>query len=358
MLLAYRRVLERWKALLILGSLAASLLVFELGFRALESALGVDRELLGRFRRFVLSEGRVATFAPHPYTLYTRRPGDKGVNSLGFLDDEVDRSRRPDVPRIACLGSSTTESGNALHHQGSYPHFLAAFLKQRMGREVEVLNFGMSGWTSAETLVNYLLVVQDYVPDVVLIHEAVNDAEPRAWPDFREDYSHYRKPWTDLKFPWGYRALVWLSDAFVYRELRSNNDFEDIPVTWEPAGPYRFGGGLLPPGTALPFRRNVRTIVEHVRLRAGHAVLITMPYDLRRSDQGAAVYRSAIDEHNAILRELAREQGVTLVDLDAQARGRFESLAPFFFELVHLTPEGNRWKAEAIAGALLAGRLL
>jgi hypothetical protein len=83
-----------------------------------------------------------------------------------------------------------------------------------------------------------------------------------------------------------------------------------------------------------------------------------MPYDLRLSDQGVAVFRAALDEHNAILRELARDHDATLVDLDALAREDFEALKPSFTDLVHMTPAGNRWKAQAIAEAVLAGKLL
>jgi lysophospholipase L1-like esterase len=267
--------------------------------------------------------------------------------------------KRQGVLRIACLGSSTTEGGNPLHHGGSWPYFLDEILTEKLGRDVEVMNFGMTGWTTAETLVNYFLVVQDFNSDVVLIHEAVNDAEPRAWPGFRADYAHYRQPWTYPELSWGYRALVGLSDAFAYRELRRDPEIaDDIPVTREPAGAYLFADGKLPPGTEQAFRRNVRTIVEHVRLHGGRAGLITMPYDLSAAEQGVAVYRSGLDEHNAILRALAREQGATLVDLDALARERINDLRPSFLDLVHMAPEGNRWKAQAIAEALLAAKLL
>jgi lysophospholipase L1-like esterase len=347
------------KSLLLTGSLAALLLLLELGFRMLEGPLGVSREQVRRVRRIVLGDESARSFAPRPHTLYVRQPADPRVNDLGFFGGDFRRDKRPGVPRIACLGSSTTEGGNALDHAGSYPHFLAEILRQRVGSEIEVLNFGISGWTSAETLLNYLLVVQDFTPDIVLVHEAVNDADPRAWPGFRNDYSHYRKPWRAEELSWGYRLLVRLSDAFVYRELSQDPEVaDDIPVSREPAGPFTFSDGKLPSGTEYPFLRNVRTIVEHVGLRGGHTVLVTMPYDLSQTDQGMAAYRAGLDEHNAILRELARRQNAMLVDLDAQARERFQRLKPFFLDLVHVTPEGNRWKAAAIADALLAGKLL
>jgi lysophospholipase L1-like esterase len=221
---------------------------------------------------------------------------------------------------------------------------------------VEVLNFGMAGWTTAETMVNYFLVVQDYAPDVVVIHEAANDVDPRRWPGFRADYSHYRKPWGEVHYSLLYRLLVRFSDIFAASQMRDPSAFDIAAVvTRVPNGPLRDGGGTLPPETAVAFRRNVETIAEHVRLHGGHAVLATVPYDPQAV--GLAVYRNGIDDNNRILRELCRKDGFILADVDARGRERPGGTHPFFLDLVHMTPEGNRFKAEVIADAVLQAGL-
>ena len=98
-------------------------------------------------------------------------------------------------------------------------------------------------------------------------------------------------------------------------------------------------------------------MAEHVRLRGGVPVLVTMPCD-PRADATFVHYRAAIDEHNQILRDLAREHGFALVDLDALARARPDGLHSSFLDIVHMTPEGNRFKAEAIADTLIAEGLV
>ena len=345
-------------ALRLAAGAACALVALELGFRALSRPLGLDLERLARFRAFVASGGETTQFAAHPHVVYTRTPADPSVNALGFLDREFVREKPAGVLRIACLGSSTTEGGNSAQREGSYPHFLAGFLEQRSARTVETLNFGVAGWTTAETLVNYFLVVQDFAPDVVLIHEAVNDVEPRAWPGFASDYSHYRRPWHDVRFSAVFKLLVRASDAFAAAQMRRVEAFGLGAAVNRPAeGRYQFDGGRLPPETAAPFRRNVRTIAEHVRLRGGTPVLITMPYDPERA-RDAPVFHVGLDEHNALLRELARADGYLLVDLDDMARRRPDALRGRFLDLVHVTPEGNRFKAEAIADALLAAKLI
>jgi lysophospholipase L1-like esterase len=345
-------------ALRVVTVVALGLVGLELGFRALERPLLLDRERLTRFRDFVRSGGETAQYMAHPYVVYVRNPADPHVNALGFLDREFARQKPLSALRIACLGSSTTEGGNSAHREGSYPYFLERILGQKSERTVEALNFGMAGWTTAETLVNYFLVVQDFAPDVVLIHEAVNDVEPRAWPGFASDYSHYRRPWQDVRFSSASRLLVQESDAFAAAQMRRTEIFGLGAAVNRPAeGRYRFDGANLPPETAAPFRRNVRTIAEHVRLRGGQPVLITMPYHAARA-RDQAPFRAGLDEHNALLRELAREEGFLLVDLDELARQQPDGLQGHFLDLVHMTPEGNRFKAEAIAQALLAAEVL
>lgn len=351
-------MVDKGKAFLLLGATAASLVALELGFRLLAPRLGVDRARLEALRDFVWTGGETAQYEPRAHVVYARPSSVPGVNRLGFLDSDFPKEKRPGVPRIACLGSSTTEGGNSLHHEGSYPYFLKQILEQRTRHPVETMNFAMAGWTTAETMVNYFLVVQDYAPDIVLIHEAVNDVEPRVWPGFRPDYSHYRRPWKELRFSLAYRLLVRFSDAFAAYQLR-RVDSLGLPavVVRPPEGPYQFAGGRLPPETAVAFRRNIRTIAEHVRLRGGQPVLVTMPYDRVRA-ASLPVFQAGIDDNNRILRELAKEQGFLLVDLDALVRARPDGLRPLFLDLVHLEPEGNRFKAQSIAEALLAQGLL
>ena len=347
---------DRRTLILLLGTTALFGLGLELSFRLLEPRLGVDRQRLQALRDHVASGGLVGLHEPRAHVLYARPPGMAGVNSLGFNDDEFPLARTPGALRIACLGSSTTEGGNPLGHEGSYPRLLKHVLEERTGRPVEVLNFGMAGWTTAETMVNYFLVVQDYAPDIVVIHEAANDVDPRRWPGFRNDYSHYRKPWGEVRYSLPYRLLVRFSDIFAASQLRDPSAFDIAAVvTRAPKGPLRDAGDKLPPETAVAFQRNVETIAEHVRLRGGHVVLATVPYDPQA--RGVAVYRNGIDDHNRILRELAGKDGFTLADVDARGRDRPGGTHAFFLDLVHMTPEGNRFKAEVIAEAILQAGL-
>jgi hypothetical protein len=88
------------------------------------------------------------------------------------------RARTSGVPRVACLGGSTTEGGNPQGRGGSYPPLLEVALEERTGRDFEVLNAGISSWTTNEMLVAWFLTIQDFQPDLVVLHEASAGAVP------------------------------------------------------------------------------------------------------------------------------------------------------------------------------------
>ena len=58
------------------------------------------------------------------------------------------------------------------------------------------------------------------------------------------------------------------------------------------------------------------------------------------------------DHHIPVLREVARWQEVTLVDLPAALAGRSDTRSRWFVDRVHPTAEGHRWIAHEIAKAL------
>jgi lysophospholipase L1-like esterase len=347
--------LSRRRLAITLAAALLSPLAAELAFRVFVHRSPEEEGRRAALRERVLHgnsrwEGRA-------YTSYGLKPGSAGCNSLGFLGPEWTRERAPGVARVLCLGASTTQGGNDAGLEGSYPYLLEQGLEQATGAPFEVMNCGVALWTTAEILVSWFLLLQDYAPDVVILHEAVNDIEPRNAPGFVPDYRHWRVPFHEPSFGALERCLIRSSDLYADWVVANRSPTLFTMTTQRlPGHPVFNGKGRkLPAKTAQPFRRNAASIGASVELQGARMCVMTLP--VRPPDAEEQPYtefsRAGIEEHNQILRDLAAEHGWILID----AAALFPTypgldLKAEFRDLVHLSPQGNLAKA-ALAGAAL-----
>ena len=136
---------------------------------------------------------------PFPWTVDTERglalrPGAEGVwheegvarfriNSDGLRDGEHAVPKPPKVLRIAVLGDSFAEA-----LQVAVEHTFWAVLERELarcpalrGRPIETVNFGVSGYATAQALITLRRKVWRYQPDIVLLaFFAGNDVEDNA----------------------------------------------------------------------------------------------------------------------------------------------------------------------------------
>jgi lysophospholipase L1-like esterase len=136
-------------------------------------------------------------YVPHPYLIMTPRPGARlgrvTINSLGYRGKEFRAEKAPGVVRIACLGGSATFCDN-VPDASTWPQRLEDELNARAegGRRYEVINAGVPGYTTAESLINFSLRVLDLDPDIVIVYHSYNDFKPNRVPGFSSDYFHWR----------------------------------------------------------------------------------------------------------------------------------------------------------------------
>lgn len=319
--------------------------IAELAFRFAPGALGLDLEQARGIQHLIAHGSPI--YQPHPYTGYYGGGGP--ASEVASMGRNHPRAGRPGVARVACLGGSTTAWG--------YPADLRRQLREALGREVEVTNWGVGNWTSAESVVNWLLNGQDGTPDAVVVHHAVNDAKARLQAGYRTDYSHFRRPYrppaTD---PWlrplAERSLLVCALLGKRSGLRGVHDMVGVGQVWD-------SERAQDPERAAGFLRNMRTLVRHAQARGALAIVMTQPQDEQRAQGRHADHLIAlVEEHNELVRELAREEGALLVDLDAQARALGEARRQLFVDHVHMTPDGRKLKAAAVAQALLQSGVL
>ena len=218
---------SRWKNLLLAG---AGLLI---GFGILEAGLRIAHISFPEVYGLDLARGS------------RLRPGVEGdnnkeghahfkINSDGLRDREHSIFKPPGTIRIAVLGDSFAEAMQ-VDEDSSFPHVLERELshcEQFAGKPVEVLNFGSSGYSTAQELLTLRDQVWKYSPDYVLLAFFTGN---------------------DVRDNDGKLMVEPLSPFFYYRggQLLLDTSF---------AGAYRTGG-------ASGFLRSVRgRIVDHSRV--------------------------------------------------------------------------------------------
>jgi len=105
------------------------------------------------------------------------------LNADGYRSAPMTEARRPGVLRIACLGDSWTFGMN-VDQDRTYPSRLQALLERASPSQgVEVMNFGVLGYSSFQGLQLLKQRVLDLHPQVLLIGFGMNDSEVAGYRD-------------------------------------------------------------------------------------------------------------------------------------------------------------------------------
>ncbi len=178
--------------------------LLEIGVRILKARNGSEFDSLADLRRAMLKpkvDGPQTTLAdiidPHPNDriIYELRPNlntnFQGVpvrtNSCGMRGGEVSRINVEDRYRIALLGDSFT-FGWGVHEDESFAAVLQRELNTRSAaRKVEVLNFGVPGYSTFQEVTSFLEKGGDFNVDAVLLFFIDNDF---GYPFFVKDLSN------------------------------------------------------------------------------------------------------------------------------------------------------------------------
>jgi hypothetical protein len=157
------------KLALVLVSLSAGLVVAEIALRAAGYA----------FPSFYTTDA-ARGYALEPGTRgWYRKEGESYVeiNSDGLRDREHARPKAPNTFRIAVVGDSYAEALQ-VPAAAAFWHVLEDRLRACpavAGREVEVINFGVSGYGTAQELLTLRERVWGYSPDLVLLAVTTNN---------------------------------------------------------------------------------------------------------------------------------------------------------------------------------------
>src|SRR5262245_58153780 len=105
------------------------------------------------------------------------------LNADGFRSAPMATAKRSGLLRVACIGDSWTFGMNVNQDQ-TYPARLEALLQRRTpGSNVEVMNFGVLGYSSFQGLELLKRRVLDFHPDVLIIGFGMNDSDVGGYRD-------------------------------------------------------------------------------------------------------------------------------------------------------------------------------
>lgn len=317
-------------------------------------------------------------FVRHPYLNYALRPnyvaanGDDRHNAQGIRDgDPIPMPKPAGEFRIVAIGGSTTYGVGVGNWRNAYPAQLEQVLREtHQLTNVRVINLGVPGYNSWESLVNLAFRGGDLEPDLVVNYDGVNDVHARlVRPDrYVGDDTGHRRQWDTSALDVGWLDSPSYLVRFVAMRLGRLKPPRIEEVVWQLDMPRRPVSGERDPRLAMTpmealranppkyFRRNLLDMVAIQRAHGGETVLLTFASQPGLAEDhekyaGSPHYQAAIAEQNEMVRKLAKELRVPLVDMATQMPADREF---WHRDGVHLTASGNRRFAEIVAAAIHA----
>ena len=100
-------------------------------------------------------------------------PPSEETNTDGLRDATRPVERRDGMTRVVILGDSVTY-GHGIDANQAFPQVLERKLRED-GRDVEVFNMGLPGWSTRQERIAYERIARKYKPDVVVLAVCLND---------------------------------------------------------------------------------------------------------------------------------------------------------------------------------------
>jgi len=223
---------------------------------------------------------------PHPYLTYALTPSYRkdgaSHNSLGYRGPEIAAPKVPGTIRILCMGGSSTYGVGASSDSFTWPAQLQlALASSNPATHIEVVNAGVPGYTSFETLIDLELRGVDLAPNIVVVYQGFNDlrAATRAADRVAGDNTHYRRRWTapggDSNRVLAHSRIALLS-RWLFTTFQSRvSDLSEYVVVDAHAPQF-----VRPVGEVAlaSYRRNLTQIVAVARAAGTRVLIVTEAY--------------------------------------------------------------------------------
>jgi lysophospholipase L1-like esterase len=267
------------------------------------------------------------------------------LDSRGYRNAEIALARKPGVLRVACIGDSWTFGMN-VDQDRSYPARLAEVLRAALGgTPVEVVNFGVLGYSSFQGRQLLTSAVFDFQPDIVALGFGMNDSEVAGYRD-RDMVGNGDPPkWTarvrdSVAGLESYKLLRYYAQTLRFRP-KSMGDFLLEHAADRGSGSVEYDA--IEPWTRVSPHDYETNMREMIRLSRAHAAAVVL---LDNELWEGSPYRP-------VLRRIASDERVPLVDslaIVAAARERMERDIESRFALRGAGEAGNAAEAARESG--------
>lgn len=292
---------------------------------------------------------------PVPYVNYIASPQHPEHNMLGYRGPDIAIPKPDGIFRIVALGGSTTYSTGTTPEE-SYPAFLQQILQDEYGyTNVEVINGGMTGYTSWENLANFAFRVLELEPDMIIIYAAVNDVVAREQSSVDCYRGHNallglnasRGLWIEQNQPLSASALyrfLGINLGWMPNPLALESAFEPTEIECHPDPADITLAQRVSANTPTYFERNLRSTIYIAQGNGIIPVLSSWAYyaEAERPEH----WEDAIAQHNTITRDVATALDLPFYDLADNLPVDSEFWEP---DGIHFVANGTHEQAEQYA---------
>ncbi|MBI5375560.1 MAG: SGNH/GDSL hydrolase family protein [Candidatus Schekmanbacteria bacterium] len=340
-----------------------SFVVIILFFVSLESAARIidyikNRHYVADFPDVIYDTHPYIPIILKPNTAF--RPRNININSLGYRGKDFKIIKTPGTFRIVCIGGSTVFGIGSSSDKTTFPQLLEDVLNKKIsGKKFEVINAGVPGYTTAESLIDIELRLLDLSPDLIFIYHGYNDFKPNRMPNFKSDYSH-----------WRYREPIYIGRPFLdnfrfYTKLR-NLILKYLPKNQDSSFPELKRFDTVSIEGVKAFERNLKSMIDIAKSRNIKVILSTFVIPLNDTNlkknpemfkallyfTPTLTYQGVLDartKYNNAAKELAEEENIPLVDFDKIMPQSLE----YFDDYVHFNDIGAMFIGENIANSII-----
>jgi lysophospholipase L1-like esterase len=297
-----------------------------------------------------------------PYYLYRNKPFSKieniqQINSEGYRNGAKEFEKKKNTIRIIAIGGSTTFGWLIKDYRETWPTQLEEILNKKFNNKIEVINAGLPGGMSSESLVAFIMKDKYLDPDIVIFHNGGNDMVPLLYDKYYPDYKYHRAIIGADKLRPGERNLI-IKSNFVklfYAFWIRNAQLSSVRSAPEEKVELKEAILNVKKHSAIGFERNMETLIREVKSIGAEPVIFPfhlasdevyklIPESMRYAQQLHPAMILGIEKNKAVLKSLAIKYNIPYHEIEAH-KIPLEN----FFDHTHVKPQGEKIKAEFIA---------